>query len=90
MKPWGLLTLLSLSAWGAVDINTATLSELEAVKGIGPEKARAIVAYRQRHGPFKRLGALTRVRGFGQASVAKLRGKLTVEERGGQADPVSR
>ena len=47
MKPWGLLILLSLSAWGAVDINTATLSELEAVKGIGPEKARAIVAYRQ-------------------------------------------
>ena len=90
MKPWGLLTLLSLSAWGAVDINTATLSELEAVKGIGPEKARAIVAYRQRHGPFKRLGTLTRVRGFGQVSVAKLQGRLTVGERGGQAAPGSR
>ena len=90
MKPWGLLSLLTLSAWGAVDINTATLSELEAVKGIGPKKALAIVAYRQRHGPFKRIETLVRVGGFGQASVAKLQGKLTVGDHGEDAAPRSR
>ncbi|TXT21263.1 MAG: competence protein ComEA [bacterium] len=49
MKKWfgGLLAglLFSLSAWAAVDINTATQSELEAVKGIGPAKAKAIVEH---------------------------------------------
>ena len=82
--------MITLSAWGAVDVNTATLSELEAVKGIGPKKALAIVAYRQRHGPFKRIETLVRVGGFGQASVVKLRGKLTVGDHCEDAAPKSR
>ncbi|TXT21262.1 MAG: competence protein ComEA [bacterium] len=49
MQKWfgGLLAglLFSLSAWAAVDINSATQSELEAVKGIGPAKAKAIVEH---------------------------------------------
>ena len=70
--------LLSASAFAAVDLNRATLSELEAVKGIGPVKAKAIVEYRQRHGPFRNVAALTRVRGFGNATVAKLKPQLSV------------
>ncbi len=70
--------LLSVSAWAAVDINSATQSELEAVKGIGPAKAKAIMEYRQKNGAFKTMDALTEVKGFGKASVAKLKGELTV------------
>ncbi|MDO9227836.1 MAG: helix-hairpin-helix domain-containing protein [Pseudomonadota bacterium] len=69
--------LISCSAWAAVDINTATQSELEAVKGIGPAKAKAIVVHREKNGPFKDLDALTKVKGFGKTSVEKLKGELT-------------
>lgn len=82
MKKWfgSLLAglLLSVSAWAAVDINTATQSELEAVKGIGPAKAKAIMEYREKNGPFKSMDALVGVKGFGKASVTKLKGELAV------------
>ena len=70
--------MLSVSAWAAVNINTATPSELEAVKGIGPAKAKAIIDYRQKNGPFKSVDALVEVKGFGKASVAKLKKDLAV------------
>lgn len=70
--------LLSVSAWAAVDINSATQSELEAVKGIGPAKAKAIIEYREKNGQFKSLEALGEVKGFGKASVAKLKTELMV------------
>jgi competence protein ComEA len=69
---------LCAPAWAAVDLNTATQSELEAVKGIGPAKAKAIIAHRDKHGQFKSLEDLASVRGFGQKSVAKLKSELTV------------
>lgn len=68
---------LSFSAIAAVDINSATQSELEAVKGIGPAKAKAIVEYRQKNGPFKDVEALANVKGLGKASVAKLKDQLS-------------
>lgn len=74
----GLVLGSTLSAQAAVDLNTATLSELETVKGLGPAKARAIVEYRQKNGPFKNLNDLDKVRGFGQASIKKLASELTV------------
>ena len=69
---------LSASAWAVVDLNTATQSELEAVKGIGPAKAKLIVEYRQKNGAFKDVDALADVKGFGKASVAKLKNELAV------------
>lgn len=81
MKKWvgSLLAglLLSFSAMAAVDINTATQSELEAVKGIGPAKAKAIIGHREKNGPFKSVDALSDVKGFGKASVAKLKTELS-------------
>ncbi|NWG40200.1 MAG: helix-hairpin-helix domain-containing protein [Hydrogenophilaceae bacterium] len=66
------------SAWAAVDINTATQSELESVKGLGPSKAKAIIAYREKNGNFKSIEELDNVKGFGKSSIAKLRDELTV------------
>jgi competence protein ComEA len=62
----------------AVNINTATQSELEAVKGLGPAKAQAIISYREANGGFKSLDDLDKVKGFGKTSVDKLKGELSV------------
>ena len=70
--------LVALPAFAAVNINTATQSELEAVKGLGPSKAKAIITYREAHGSFKTLDELDNVKGFGKASVEKLKGELLV------------
>ncbi|MFN4343246.1 MAG: ComEA family DNA-binding protein [Azonexus sp.] len=76
-----LLSSISL-AYAAVNLNTATVEELDGVKGIGPSKAKAIVDYRSKHGPFKSVDDLKGVKGFGEKSVARLRGELTVGEGG--------
>lgn len=69
-------------AYAAVNLNTATVDELDGVKGIGPSKAKAIVDYRSKNGPFKSVDDLKGVKGFGEKSVARLRGELTVSEGG--------
>lgn len=65
-------------ALGAVNINTASVDELDTVKGIGPGKAKAIVDYRTKNGPFKSVDDLKGVKGFGEKTLAKLRGDLSV------------
>jgi competence protein ComEA len=70
--------LMTLPAFAALNINTATQSELEAVKGLGPTKAQSIIAYREANGNFKSVDDLDKVKGFGKASIEKLKGELTV------------
>jgi len=70
--------LLSCPAMAAVDLNKATQAELETVRGIGPSKAKAIVDYRAKNGPFVSVEALSKVKGFGKTSVEKLKPELTV------------
>lgn len=70
--------LMALPAFAALNINTATQSELEAVKGLGPTKAQSIIAYRDANGNFKSLDDLDKVKGFGKASIEKLKSELTV------------
>ncbi len=79
--------LFSISAWAAVDLNSATQSELESVKGIGSAKAKQIVEYRQKNGPFKSVDSLADVKGFGKASVAKFKNELVV---GGDAKAIKK
>lgn len=71
---------VALPAWSAVNINTATQSELEAVKGLGPAKAKAIIAYREKNGAFKSVDDLNNVKGFGKASIQKMQNDLYVGE----------
>jgi competence protein ComEA len=65
-------------AFAAVDLNTADQKQLESVKGIGPAKAKDIIDYRTKHGPFKSVDDLKNVKGFGDKNVEKLKGELTV------------
>ena len=50
---------------GPININTATVQELQTLPGIGPVLAQRIVDYRQAHGPFDTVGALIEVEGIG-------------------------
>ncbi|MDD2701660.1 MAG: helix-hairpin-helix domain-containing protein [Sideroxydans sp.] len=75
-----LVLLFSGSLYAAVDLNTASVEELQAVKGIGVSKAEAIVQHRKQHGPFKRVEELDEVKGFGKKSVERLRSELTVSK----------
>lgn len=74
------LALSPLLAWAAdpVDLNTADAAALEQVVGIGPAKAKTIIAYRTEHGPFASVDDLGKVPGFGAKSVEKMRAQLTV------------
>jgi competence protein ComEA len=60
----------------ALNLNTVTRSELEALPGIGPSKAAAILHYRERQGRFSSVDELVRVPGFGPATVSHLRDQL--------------
>jgi len=61
-----------------VDINRASTAELEALPGIGPATAAAIIDHREREGPFQRVDELTDVRGIGPATLAELRDLVVV------------
>ncbi len=58
---------------GLVDLNRATLAQLDALPGIGPATARSILAYRQMHGAFRSVDELSAVRGIGPARLDRLR-----------------
>lgn len=74
-----LVGMMVFPVFAAVNINTATQSELESVKGLGPAKAKAIIAYREANGAFKSVDELDKVKGFGKSSIDKLRGDLSTE-----------
>lgn len=66
-----------------LDPNTASEEELDRLPGIGPAAARAIVESRSVQGPFGDVGALTRVRGIGPATIERLAPHLTLPAGGG-------
>jgi competence protein ComEA len=86
-----LLTLLLALAVPAVataqvDINTADAKSLAmAMTGVGLVKAEAIVAYRDRNGPFKSIDDLARVKGIGAKTVEANRSSVVIVDRSGGA-----
>ncbi len=57
---------------GPLDLNTASERDLDALPGVGPATAKAIVTYRESHGPFTSVDQLLEVRGIGPAKLDQL------------------
>jgi competence protein ComEA len=63
---------------GKVNLNTATVAQLEELPGIGPSLAARIVEHRQKNGAFKSVEDLMAVRGIGEKNFSKIQSYLTV------------
>jgi competence protein ComEA len=67
-----------------IDINRASAGDFQKLPGIGPELARQIVAYRQKHGPFHRVEDLMAIRGIGRKKWKAIRPYLRVGPSAGE------
>ena len=78
----GLVLLLATSfALAATNINTATKEELEALPGIGPVKAQAIIDYRTANGAFKSPEDVMKVKGIKDGEYGKIKDQISVSGR---------
>lgn len=68
----------SASLEGQININTATMAELEQLPGVGPAIAERIVSYRK-DTPFKQRNQIMRIKGIGEKTFAKIKDYLVVE-----------
>ncbi len=73
-------TAESAAVEGVVNINSATLEQLDTLPGIGPSTAENIIAYREQHGPFATIEAVMDVPGIGQAKFDQIKELITVDE----------
>ena len=64
---------------GTVNINTATLEELQTIKGIGKKKAEAILQYRKEHGAFRTKEDLLQVKGIGKKALEAIESQVTFQ-----------
>lgn len=65
---------------GLVNINTASLDELDTLPGIGPTTAQRIIDYRNDNGPFGSIEDIVNVAGIGPATYDELKDLITVGE----------
>jgi competence protein ComEA len=66
------------AAGGKVNLNTATLAELDSLPGVGPVLAQRILDHREKNGPFRTVSDLRQVDGIGDARYEQLKELVTV------------
>jgi competence protein ComEA len=65
-------------AFAAVDLNSANQAQLESLTGIGPAKAKDIIDFRTKNGPFKTTEDVMKVPGIKEGTYAKIKGEISV------------
>ncbi|MCL6482207.1 MAG: helix-hairpin-helix domain-containing protein [Firmicutes bacterium] len=105
VRVWLGLALLVLTGWADVaapiqqkpppsdeplDLNTATVEQLQKLPGIGPKTAEAIVRFREKSGPFRRVEDLLAVRGITRKKLAVIAPRVTVKPVGETSPPPRR
>lgn len=76
----------AVSPTAIIDINRASAEDFDKLPGIGPELANRIVAYRQKHGPFRRVEDLLAIRGIGPKKWRGMRPYLRIGGSGGKSE----
>ena len=71
-----LASVWSMNLFAAINVNTATVEELQTLNSIGVKKAEAIIAYRDAHGPFTKAEDLLNVKGIGKGILEKIRADI--------------
>jgi len=66
------------NAGDRINLNTATIAQLQTLSGIGPKTAAAIIDYRNAHGLFSSVDALMKVKGIGKNRLETIRGDVEV------------
>lgn len=61
-----------------VNLNSASAEQLQQVPGIGPATAKAIINFREKSGPFRRVEDLLAIRGISKQALERMRPYLTV------------
>ena len=61
-----------------VNVNTAATEELQTLRGVGPAIAARILDYRKEHGRFDKIEDLAKVRGIGEAKLAKMKAQVSI------------
>lgn len=64
---------------GKININTATINQLDSLPGIGATYAQRIIDYRTAKGGFKSLSEIENIKGIGDKTFAKLKDRITIE-----------
>lgn len=73
-----LFAAVHLWAGEVINLNTATIDQLQTLPGIGPGRAEAIVHYREQHGGFAKVEELDQVPGIGPSLINRLHDRVTV------------
>ncbi len=71
----------AVTSGGLVDVNTASVAELDTLPGIGPVTAQRIIEYRMANGPFRSPEDLMNVKGIGPKKLQKMRDRIRVGSR---------
>ncbi|MEG2000415.1 MAG: helix-hairpin-helix domain-containing protein [Evtepia sp.] len=63
-----------------IDLNTAGLSDLDRLPGVGEKRAESILRYREEHGGFHSVEELLEIKGIGEKRLEEMRAYVTVGE----------